>query len=72
MDFVGYEKWDKLIWTSGEGFRNKNATKKQDIPKININMTSTSSILGFVCYPHKDTYGISSEYLVSRILQEYL
>ena len=42
MEFVGYETCDKLIWTPGKGFRNKNTISKQDVPKINMNMTSTS------------------------------
>ena len=71
MEFVGYEACDKLIWTSGEGCTNKNAISKQGITKININMTYPSSTLGFVCYPHKDTCDILSEYLFSHILQAY-
>ena len=65
MEFVGYEIRDKLIWTPGDCFRNTNTITKILIPKSNINKTSPSSTLGFGCYPHKDTCGIFSEYLVS-------
>ena len=34
-------------------------------------MTSPSATLGFVCSPHKDTFDVLSENLVSQILQEY-
>ena len=40
MEFVGYEKCDKLICTSGEGYRNTNTISKQGIPESNINKTS--------------------------------
>ena len=36
---------------------------------MNINKTYPASILGFVCYPHKNTCVIMSEYLVSHKLQ---
>ena len=42
MEFVGYEKQDKLIQTPGEGCRNTNTIGKKGIHKININNTSTS------------------------------
>ena len=71
MFIFGYETCEKLIWTSGTGCRNKNALSKQGIPKINMNMTSPSSTLVFVCLPHKETCDILSEDLVSHILQEY-
>ena len=63
-EFVGYETCEKLIWTSGEGCRNKNITSKQVITKSSINKTSTSSTLGFGCYLHKDNWDILSEDLV--------
>ena len=69
MQFVGNETCDKTIWTSGEGFRNTNKTRKQRIPKSNTNKTSTSSTLGFGCYLHKDTCDILSEDFASHILQ---
>ena len=42
MECVGYETCEILIWTSGEGCRNKNSISKQGIPKIIMNMTSPS------------------------------
>ena len=42
MECVGYETCENLIWTSGEGCRNKNSISKQGIPKIIMNMTSPS------------------------------
>ena len=71
MYFVGYEKCDKLIWTSDEVCRNKNAISKQVIPQSNMNKTSPSFTLGFGCSPYKDTCDIFPEYLVSRIFQVY-
>ena len=65
MDFFGYETYEKLIWTSCEGFRNTNTIRKQGITQININNTYGSSTLGFGCSPHKDDFDILSEYLVS-------
>ena len=65
MEFVGYGTCEKLIWTSGEGFRNKNAISKKCIPKINMNMIYPSASLYFDCSPNKDTCGILSEILVS-------
>ena len=71
MEFVGYEKCDKLIWASGEGIRNTNKISKQGIHKSCINTVSPSSTLGFGCSPHKDTCDILSEYLVSCRFQSY-
>ena len=71
MDFIGYDTRDKLIWTSGEGWRITNTNSKQGIPKNNINKTSTLSTLGFVCSPDKDTRDIFSEDFVSCIFQVY-
>ena len=59
MDFLGHEKSDKLIWTSGEFWRYTNTISKQVILKIYY-MTSTSSKLGSEFYPHKDTFDILS------------
>ena len=50
MDFFGYETCDKFIWTSGEGYRNKNKIIKQGIPKINIKKISFINI-GFWLLP---------------------
>ena len=61
LEFVGYKKCDKLIWTSGKVCRNTNTLIKQGLPKINMNMTSPLEMLGFGCYPHKDTCDILSE-----------
>ena len=47
-----YETCDKLICTAGEGI------SKQGSPKTYIKKISTSSTLGFGCYPHKDTCDI--------------
>ena len=55
MDFFGYETCENLLWKSGEGYRNTNATSKKVIPKINMNMTYNSATLGFGCFPHKET-----------------
>ena len=71
MGFFVYETCEKLIWTSDEGCRNKNIIIKQGIPKRNMNMISPSETLGIGCYLHKDTCGILSEMLVSKILQAY-
>ena len=60
MYFVGYETREKLMWTSGKGFRNNNKISKQGIPKININMTYILATLGFGCFPHKYTCDILS------------
>ena len=60
MKFVGYETCDKLIWTSGKGYRNTNTISKQGFQKSNMNMTSPSETLGFVCSQHKDTCDILS------------
>ena len=38
MEFGGYEKCDKLVWTSGEGCRNTNEISKKGIPRINMNI----------------------------------
>ena len=70
MKFVGYKIWQRLMWTSGEGFKNTNKIIKQGITKININKTSPSSTLDFCWSPHTDTCDILSEYLVSHRLQE--
>ena len=67
MEFVGYDTCEKLIWTSGEGSRGKKP--RQGSPKININKVSPSSKLGFGCSPHKYTYDILTEDLVSCIFQ---
>ena len=72
MEFVGYEKCDKLICTSSESRKNKNITRKQGIPKINMNMIFPSSTLGFGCSPYKNTCDIFLENLVSHRLQAYL
>ena len=69
IDFIGYEKCDKLICTSGECCRNTNTISKQEIPKSNINKIYTSSTLGFGCSPYKDTCNILSGYFVLYILQ---
>ena len=61
MEFVSYETCDKLIQTSGEGYRNTNTICKQDIPKININKTSPSSTLVFSCSQKKATCDVLSE-----------
>ena len=47
MEFFGHEKCDKLIWTSGESCINTNTISKQDIKRSNMNITSTSSTLGY-------------------------
>ena len=60
MEFVDYDTWDKLIWTSGEGCRNKNKISRQGIPKTHINKVSPSSTLVFGCYPNKETCDIIS------------
>ena len=39
MYFVGYEKYNKLIWISVEGCINTNIISKQGIPKFYLNMT---------------------------------
>ena len=65
MEFVGYKLRDKLIWTSGEGFRNTSTISKQGIPKINMNTKSPSATLCFGCSPDIDTCDILSENLVS-------
>ena len=72
MEFFGYEICEKLIWTSGEGVRNTNTTRKQGIPKINMNMTSPPLTLVFGCSSHIETSDILWEYLVSHRLQAYL
>ena len=66
MEFVGYDTSDKLIWTSGNGFSNTNTIRKQGISKINMNMTSTSVISGFICSPLKDTCNILFKILFHR------
>ena len=71
MDFLGYETCDKLICTSGKGCRSTKTIIKQGIPNININMTYPSAKLGSGCSPHKDTFDVLSEILVSQIFQEY-
>ena len=58
MDFVSYKTRDKLICTSGECCINTSKINKQGIPKINMNNTSSSSTLGFGCFPHKYTCDI--------------
>ena len=60
MELVGYETGDKLIWTSGEGFKNTNTIIKQGIPRSNIKKKSPSSTLAFGCYPHDYTWDILS------------
>ena len=70
-EFFDFETCDKLIWTPGECCRHTNTTRKQGIPKININKKYPPSTLGFICFTHKDTCDILSEYLVSHILQAY-
>ena len=37
MKFVAYETCDKLIWISGESYRDLNTIRKQVIPKNNMN-----------------------------------
>ena len=59
--FVGYKTCDKLLCTSDKDCRNTNKISKQGIPKININMTSPSSILEFGYSPHKRTPVISCQ-----------
>ena len=71
MEFVGYETCEKLIWKSGEGYRNTHTISKQGIPRSNMNMTSPSSKLGFSCSLHKETFDILKEDLVSHRFQEY-
>ena len=51
--------------------RNKNTIIKQGITKSNMNMTSTSEMLGFGFFPHRYTSDILSEDLVSHRFQEY-
>ena len=70
-EFTGYKTRDKLICTSGEGFRNTNGIIKKGTPKSNINRTHTLSTLGFGCYPHKYTCDILSEYLFSCRFKAY-
>ena len=60
MGLVGYETCDKLIWTSGEVFINKNTISKQLIPKSIINKISPSSTL-FLVFPHISTLVISCQ-----------
>ena len=71
MKFVAYETCDKLIWISGESYRDLNTIRKQVIPKNNMNRTYPSSTLSFVYSPYKDTCDILSEYLVSHIFKLY-
>ena len=66
MELVGYETCDKLIWTSGEGCRNKYTIIKHGITKTNIKKISPSSTLGFGCSPLENTFDILSEDLVSH------
>ena len=70
MEFVGYEKCDKLIWTSGKGCRKKIQPENKVLQKI-YEQTSRSLTLRFCCYPHKDTCDILSEDLVSQLWQAY-
>ena len=63
MEFVGYGTYYKLIWKSGEGYRNTSAISKEGTQRINMNMTYTSANLGFWCSPHKYTCDILSENL---------
>ena len=71
IEFVGYETCNKLIWTSGEGLRNTDTTRKQVINKSNMNKKYHFSTLGFGCSPHKDTNDILSEDFVSHRLLTY-
>ena len=64
MEFVGYEKCEKFIWTSGEGNIIKNKISKQEITKNHINKISPSSTLGFCCSPYKENCDILSELFV--------
>ena len=71
IEFVGYETCEKLIWKSGEGYRNTHTISKQGIPRSNMNMTSPSSKLDLGCSPHKGTCDLFSDDLVSHRLQAY-
>ena len=42
MGFFGYEKREKLIWTSAGGYINTNTISKQITPKGNMKITSPS------------------------------
>ena len=60
LEFVGYDTSDKLIWISGKGCISTTTISKQGISKINMNMKSPSSILGFGFSPQKNTCDILS------------
>ena len=65
MEFVGYDTCEKLILTSDEGRRITIKISKQGILKTHVNKVSPTSTLVFGCSPHKDTFDILSDYLVS-------
>ena len=71
MEFVGYETYDKLMWTSVKGYRKTNTISKQGFPNRNMNMTSPSGKSSLGSSAHKDTCDIMSESLVSQKLQAY-
>ena len=72
MDFVSYDTCEKLILISGEVNLNTNEINIQGSTKTYINKISPLFTFIFACSPHKDTFYILSEYLVSCILQAYL
>ena len=69
--FFGRDTCEKLIWTSGQGRIITNKISKIIIPKTYINKIYPSSTFSFLCYPHKNTCDILSEYFISSIFQAY-
>ena len=58
MQFVGYEKCDKLIWKSGEGNRIENKTIKQGMNKINVNCRMLElNVRSYTDYVHPHAEG---------------
>ena len=71
MEFFGYEKCDKLIWTSGEGNKITNKISKQGSPKTHIKKIYSASTLGFGFPPQKYTCDILSEAFISSRIQAH-
>ena len=69
-EFVGYDKREKLIWTSGEVSRITNKISEKGSPKTHIKNISPSKTLGLGFSYHKYTCDIFSEDLVSPTIKE--